>query len=70
MPRDNEFIVPEADSSQKCAIANVLAGQNAAIHGPPGTGKSRTIANIVATLARVTVFCLLRKSGRPWKSCY
>jgi predicted ATP-dependent serine protease len=51
MPPDNEFIVLDAGSSQQCAIANVLAGQNALIHGLPGTGKSRTIANIVATLA-------------------
>jgi hypothetical protein len=48
---DNEFIVLDADSSQQCAIANVLAGQNAVVHGPPGTGKSQTIANLVATLA-------------------
>src|SRR5262249_37258687 len=28
-----------------------LAGQNAVIHGPPGTGKSQTIANLIAGLA-------------------
>src|SRR5579859_780144 len=48
---DNEFNVLDADSSQQCAIADILAGQSAVIHGPPGTGKSQTIANLVASLA-------------------
>jgi very-short-patch-repair endonuclease len=48
---DSEFIVLDADSSQQCAIANALDGQIAAVHGPPGTGKSQTIANLIATLA-------------------
>lgn len=51
VPPDSEFIVLDADSSQQCAIANILLGQNAVIHGPPGTGKSQTIANLVANLA-------------------
>lgn len=51
IPPENEFIVLDADSSQQCAIANVLTGQNAVIHGPPGTGKSQTISNLIATLA-------------------
>jgi hypothetical protein len=51
IPPENEFTVLDADSSQQCAIANVLAGQNAVIHGPPGTGKSQTIANLAAALA-------------------
>jgi very-short-patch-repair endonuclease len=51
IPPDNEFIVLDADSSQQCAIASVVAGQNAVIHGPPGTGKSQTIANLIAALA-------------------
>jgi hypothetical protein len=51
VPPDNEFNVLDADSSQQCAITDVLAGQNAVIHGPPGTGKSQTIANLIAGLA-------------------
>jgi very-short-patch-repair endonuclease len=49
-PADQEFCVVEADSSQQCAIAGIAAGQNAVIHGPPGTGKSQTITNLIATL--------------------
>lgn len=49
-PPDQEFCVVEADSSQQCAIAGIAAGQNAVVHGPPGTGKSQTITNLIATL--------------------
>jgi very-short-patch-repair endonuclease/Cdc6-like AAA superfamily ATPase len=48
---ENEYAVVEADSSQQCAIFGITAGQNAVIHGPPGTGKSQTITNLIATLA-------------------
>ena len=47
----SEFLILDADSSQQAAIAAVLAGQSVVIHGPPGTGKSQTIANLVASLA-------------------
>ena len=47
---ENEFAVVEADSSQQCAIAGISAGQSAVVHGPPGTGKSQTITNLIATL--------------------
>jgi very-short-patch-repair endonuclease len=51
IPPDNEFAVVEADSSQQCAIAGICAGQSAVVHGPPGTGKSQTITNLIATLS-------------------
>lgn len=51
VPPQLEFLILDADSSQQSAIAAVLTGQNAVIHGPPGTGKSQTIANLVASLA-------------------
>lgn len=51
IPPDNEFLVLDADSSQQRAIAAVLADQSRVIHGPPGTGKSQTIANLIASLA-------------------
>jgi len=47
---DDEFCVVEADSSQQCAINGIATGQSAVVHGPPGTGKSQTITNLIATL--------------------
>ncbi|GLS19466.1 hypothetical protein GCM10007874_24830 [Labrys miyagiensis] len=40
--------VLDADSSQAVAIEEVLRGHHLVIKGPPGTGKSQTIANIIA----------------------
>ena len=50
-PPDNEFFVLDADSSQQCAVEAVLKGENGVIHGPPGTGKSQTIVNLIAGMA-------------------
>ncbi|GAA3449954.1 AAA domain-containing protein [Dactylosporangium matsuzakiense] len=47
---EDEFLVLDADSSQNYAINAVLAGQHSVIKGPPGTGKSQTIANLIASL--------------------
>lgn len=46
-PRDMLHIM-DSDTSQTLAIHNVREGKNLIIHGPPGTGKSQTIANIIA----------------------
>ncbi len=42
------FLITDADSSQFSAIVDVVDGKNLAIKGPPGTGKSQTITNIIA----------------------
>ena len=49
-----DLICPlEADSSQLQAIARAASGKSFVLIGPPGTGKSQTIANIIAnTLAQ------------------
>ncbi|HET9895464.1 MAG TPA: AAA domain-containing protein [Streptosporangiaceae bacterium] len=46
----SDYSVLDADSSQRSAIAAVLSGHSLVIHGPPGTGKSQTIANLIAGL--------------------
>lgn len=40
----------DADSSQNRAVNAALAGESFVLHGPPGTGKSQTIANLVAAM--------------------
>ncbi len=41
------LLVLEADASQHSAVYDVMRGQNLVIEGPPGTGKSQTITNII-----------------------
>jgi very-short-patch-repair endonuclease len=48
-PAANLQFIFDADSSQHSAIIDVLSGKNVVINGPPGTGKSQTITNIIAT---------------------
>jgi len=43
-------IVMESDYSQLLAIDAARQGHHLIIHGPPGTGKSQTISNIIATM--------------------
>ena len=45
-----DYSILDADSSQRSAIDAVLEGRSLVIHGPPGTGKSQTIANLIAAM--------------------
>jgi len=46
-------LICDADSSQHSALIDALRGKNLVIEGPPGTGKSQTISNLIAeALAR------------------
>ena len=42
------LLITDADASQFSAIVDVMDGKNLALKGPPGTGKSQTITNIIA----------------------
>ncbi len=48
IPPSETFQVLDADSSQEIAILAAKRGVSLVIEGPPGTGKSQTITNIIA----------------------
>ena len=50
VPSRNFYHVMDADSSQIAVIEEVKKGRNLVVEGPPGTGKSQTITNIIAEL--------------------
>ena len=45
---DTYPIIYDADSSQHSALIDAIKGRNLVIEGPPGTGKSQTITNLIA----------------------
>ena len=47
---DSVYHILDADSSQISVIEDVKAGKNLVVEGPPGTGKSQTITNLIAEL--------------------
>lgn len=47
-PIETMPLVIDADSSQLRALAAISRGHHMVIEGPPGTGKSQTIANLIA----------------------
>lgn len=50
LPSQNLYHVMDADSSQIVVIEEIKNGKNLVVEGPPGTGKSQTIANAIAEL--------------------
>lgn len=44
------YHILDADSSQISVIEDIKSGRNLVVEGPPGTGKSQTIANAIAEL--------------------
>lgn len=49
-PPEESPLVLDADASQRQAVAAAVAGQSFVLDGPPGTGKSQTITNMIAGL--------------------
>ncbi len=47
---ENVYHVLDADSSQISVIEDVKNGRDLVVEGPPGTGKSQTIVNLIAEL--------------------
>ncbi|WP_097462093.1 DUF4011 domain-containing anti-phage protein Hhe [Mangrovitalea sediminis] len=41
-------LIDDADSSQHSALIDAVKGENLVVEGPPGTGKSQTITNLIA----------------------
>lgn len=41
-------LIYDADTSQHSALIDALEGKNLVVNGPPGTGKSQTITNLIA----------------------
>ncbi|MDR3102057.1 MAG: DUF3320 domain-containing protein [Methanocalculaceae archaeon] len=50
LPSEKSYNIMDADSSQIAVIEEAKAGKNLVVEGPPGTGKSQTIANMIAEM--------------------
>lgn len=42
------YLIHDADASQHSALVDVMRGRDLVVEGPPGTGKSQTITNVIA----------------------
>ncbi|WP_159449218.1 DUF4011 domain-containing protein [Demequina sp. NBRC 110055] len=49
-PAETNPLVLDADSSQRVAVHAAVSGKSFVMDGPPGTGKSQTIANMIGAL--------------------
>lgn len=63
--KSSPLLVTNADSSQYRAVIEACKGNNLVIEGPPGTGKSQTITNIIGALLaqNKTVLFISEKSA-------
>ncbi|MEU8240047.1 DUF3320 domain-containing protein [Actinoplanes missouriensis] len=50
-PPEQTTLVLDADADQRSCVAAGLEGRSFVIDGPPGTGKSQTVANLIGALA-------------------
>jgi very-short-patch-repair endonuclease/DNA polymerase III delta prime subunit len=59
------ILIQDADASQHSALVDVMKAKNLVLHGPPGTGKSQTITNMIANAlaADKTVLFLSEKQA-------
>ncbi len=48
IPEEKRFFVTEIDASQEEVLLKVKNGKSLVVHGPPGTGKSQVIVNMIA----------------------
>src|SRR5499427_6091759 len=62
---ENPPVILPADSAQRACITAALAGHSFTLDGPPGTGKSQTIANMIGALlhAGKTVLVVSEKAA-------
>ena len=62
---ENPPVILAADSAQRACIMAALAGRSFTVDGPPGTGKSQTIANMIGALlhAGKTVLVVSEKAA-------
>ena len=66
LPPSDEFLVLDADGTQSSVINAAVSSANLVVIGPPGTGKSQTIANLLATFAargRPTLFVAEKRAA-------
>jgi hypothetical protein len=68
-PPEATFQVVDADSSQLRAIVACAKAYDLVIEGPPGTGKSQTITNLIAQALPLGNLCSSwQKRWRRWRS--
>src|SRR5215467_7090464 len=62
---ENPPVVLDADSAQRACIMAAVAGRSFTLDGPPGTGKSQTIANMIGALLHTgkTVLVVAEKAA-------